>query len=268
MRKIYFSLIVLFGILLCIPGKSAAQKNNSLLFPVGGGPISDTLMRTFLAQSPIENPRVLLIPYAYDRPKNQDNLKQTITRFRDQFTGLGVGDFQVLDLSSAAGALQQIRSADVIWISGGFQSTLRNHLNKCSPELILAIIAQYETGKAILGGTSAGAAIMSDTMINGGGGHTAKNPGDVQIRQGAGFWPEVIIDQHFTQRNRLWRLQNALARYPNKIGLGIDESTAAQFKNKKAFTVVGEGNITVIRVQGDQQEITILQPGDVYTMPD
>ena len=250
------------------PGEGPGPAAPTVLFPVGGGTTHDELLQTFLDQSPVENPSVLLIPYAYDRPANQDDMQGSITRFRDQFTALGIQDFQVLDLTTPAGALQQIRSADVIWISGGFQGTLRNRLNECSPELIPAIKAQYETGKAILGGTSAGAAIMTETMINGGGGHTADNPGDVQIQDGAGFWPEVIIDQHFTQRNRMWRLENAISRYPDLIGIGLDESTAALYKDQKTFTVVGVGTITVLRIINNQQEITILQPGDVYTMPD
>lgn len=244
------------------------MQPRTVLFPVGGGVIPDALMQQFLDESPVKKPHVLLIPYAYDRPKNQDDMQEQIVRFRNQFSSLGAKDIEVLNLSTAAGALEQIRRADVIWISGGFQGTLRNHLNETSSELIPAIKAQYDTGKAILGGTSAGAGIVSKTMINGSGGHTAKHPGDVQIQAGAGFWPEVIIDQHFTQRNRMWRLENAVSRYPDLIGLGLDEGTAALFINKKAFTVVGSGNITVIQVKNSQQEVTILKPGDVFNMPD
>lgn len=239
----------------------------TVLFPVGGGTISDATMTTFLAESPLQQPRVLIIPHAYDRPTTQNSLQSQITRFTNQFSVLGIQNIEVLDLSSPQGALTQINRADVIWMSGGYQNTLRDRLNATSTQLIPAIKNRYNSGQAIVGGTSAGAAIVSEVMINGDGGNSATSPGNVQIQVGAGLWPEVIVDQHFTQRTRMWRLENAISRNPTLIGIGIDEETGALLKNKTQFTVVGPGTITVLRQIGSQQQATVLNTGDVYQIP-
>lgn len=74
----------------------------------------------------------------------------------------------------------------------------------------------------VLAGTSAGAALMSRVMIAGDG----AGMDTVRFSQGLGFWSEVIVDQHFSERNRSRRLQHALAHYPELMGVGVDEDTA------------------------------------------
>ena len=69
--------------------------------------------------------------------------------------------------------------------------------------------------------------------------------GAVEIAPGMDFVGEVIIDTHFSQRGRHGRLLTAIAHYPQLLGLGIDERTAAVFRNG-GFKVVGEGSVTVV----------------------
>ena len=90
----------------------------------------------------------------------------------------------------------------------------------------------------MVGGTSAGAAIMSDLMITGGAEKATTGTG-------LGFLAGVIVDQHFTQRKRLKRLAALVDEHPEFPGLGIDEGTAIVTKDGRFFKVMGEGTVTL-----------------------
>jgi len=97
----------------------------------------------------------------------------------------------------------------------------------------------------VLGGTSAGASMMSSTMIVGGMPETTLRLGIVELGPGMEFIPGVLIDQHFEERGRLRRLLSAVAQHPHQLGLGIDEDTALVVSEGQ-FEVIGEGTVTVI----------------------
>jgi cyanophycinase len=98
------------------------------------------------------------------------------------------------------------------------------------------LMALWNRG-GVVGGTSAGAAILSQRMIAGG------NP---LPRLGVGFefLPDAVIDQHFSQRNRLPRLRSAIASGPPLFGVGIDEGTALIVEGRR-IEVIGESNVTI-----------------------
>jgi cyanophycinase len=61
-----------------------------------------------------------------------------------------------------------------------------------------------------------------------------------------GIFPELLVDQHFHNRNRMARLMSAIAAHPDKLGIGIDEDTCAAFEGNGTFEVLGKGTITII----------------------
>ena len=87
------------------------------------------------------------------------------------------------------------------------------------------IRARYRAG-AIVGGTSAGAAVISEAMITGDADLQSLTARKTVIAKGLGLWPEVIVDQHFLKRQRDNRLISAVIDHPTLVGVGIDESTA------------------------------------------
>src|SRR5262249_56303382 len=90
-------------------------------------------------------------------------------------------------------------------------------------------------GGGAVGGTGAGAAIMSSLMIAGG-------TQEAEIGTGFGLLGGVVIDMHFANRDRLHRLLGVLARHPECTGVGIDEETALVVRGDTA-TVEGNGNV-------------------------
>ena len=107
-------------------------------------------------------------------------------------------------------------------------------------------------GTLVLAGTSAGAAVMGEKMISGGSSGESPNRSLVDLMDGLGVIPELLVDQHFHNRNRMARLMSAIAANPDKLGIGIDEDTCAAFKEDGIFEVIGKGSITII----DARELT------------
>lgn len=138
--------------------------------------------------------------------------------------------------------LEKVKGASGIFFTGGDQSRIVDFI-KGTP-LDDAIHQRHREG-AVIGGTSAGAAMMPDEMIVGGASVSNPSVDAVEMGPGMGFLPGIVVDQHFAQRGRLGRLLAALVLQPAVIGLGIDENTAIIVTGDE-FSVVGAGTITVV----------------------
>ena len=163
------------------------------------------------------------------------------------FERLGAEDVRALDTqerrdSEAPSAVEAIEQATGVYFTGGDQARIISAI-KDTP-LDEAIHRRYREG-IIVGGTSAGAAMMPDIMIIEGDSETNPRFNVVDMGPGMGFLPGVVIDQHFSQRGRLGRLISALAQQPAVLGFGIDENTAMIVSDNK-FEVIGQGIITVV----------------------
>ncbi len=161
----------------------------------------------------------------------------------------------------------KVRSAAVIWFTGGDQvRTLEALSFGNNPSPLLQAVRQRLTEGAVVGGSSAGAAIQSQPMIVRGHGLTvltdpvrlftpaAPDNGGLMMAPGAGFFPFGIVDQHFDYQARLGRLFRALESrrmsHDPRPGFGIDENTVLKvdFATRTA-EVVGEGSVTVMSLK-------------------
>ncbi len=110
-----------------------------------------------------------------------------------------------------------------------------------------AITAAHARGVAV-GGTSAGASIQSSHMVAFGPGGTTPKQRMTQLAAGLGLVRDVVIDQHFGQRNRYGRLLMLVAQSPGLLGIGVDEDTGAVITEEdgvQVLRVVGRGVVTV-----------------------
>ncbi|MDW4511075.1 cyanophycinase [Priestia megaterium] len=187
---------------------------------------------------------------------------------------------------------QKVKGLTGIWFVGGDQTlitgSLRNE-NGSDSKVLQAIWHTYKNG-AVLGGTSAGAAIMSNTMLAGGDSYgalsygftntyndmTQQEGGPAYLEKGLGFFQYGLVDQHFDNKARLGRLIATAYEKGNKnqLSYGIDEDTAMVVNNKaKQIEVVGRGGITLVdlaKVQGNDKFpsdyknilISCITPGD------
>jgi cyanophycinase len=154
-------------------------------------------------------------------------------------------------------------SATGIWFSGGDQNRIMTVLQG-SP-VAAAIRRRYVAG-AVIGGTSAGAAVMTTPMITGNerrpGGErpdTSQNwitiaADNVVTADGLGLLENAIVDQHFLRRRRHNRLMSLVLEHPDHIGVGIDESTALVVDSTGAWSVIGRSSVIVYDAR--QGEVT------------
>jgi cyanophycinase len=124
-----------------------------------------------------------------------------------------------------------LRQATGVWISGGDQSRLTALYGGTRVERELAKVLRRG---GVVGGTSAGASVVSAVMMAGEG----------KTGQGFGLLADAIVDQHFSNRHRLPRLLGILKTHPGQLGIGIDEQTAVVIRGKEV-TVLGNATVTV-----------------------
>jgi len=143
--------------------------------------------------------------------------------------------------------VEQVRAARGIFLGGGDQVKLVSALS--GTPLEEAIRDAYMDG-AIICGTSAGAAALTKTTLAGNEVDDEGKLVEQYIGPGLGLLGyHTLVDTHFTQRRRLYRLFVAIAEFPALMGLGIDEDTALIVK-REIGTVVGKGGVTFVDGSG------------------
>jgi cyanophycinase len=228
-----------------------ADRPRGSLVIVGGGERSEAMMRRFVDLAGGRGARIAVVPNASSEPE------ETGRALVAELDSLGARAF-VYFLDHAAATAQasarRLDSATGIWFSGGDQIFVTQAL--AGTPVLRAMQRRYREG-AVIGGTSAGAAIMSDSMITGNQtppGDTTGYYGDeypaiarrrVEIVPGLGFLPQAIVDQHFIRRERHNRLISAVLERPSLLGVGIDESTALEVGPDGRWRVLGESAVVV-----------------------
>jgi len=142
---------------------------------------------------------------------------------------------------------EKVRTADGIFLGGGDQVQLVATIG--GSKVGNAIREAYHRG-AIVCGTSAGAAALTETILAGGEPDESGTAIDMHIGPGLGLLGfHSMIDTHFAERRRLHRLFVAIAGNPELMGLGIDEDTALVVQGHLG-AVVGAGGVTFVDGRG------------------
>jgi cyanophycinase len=164
------------------------------------------------------------------------------------FADLGAGDSILLRPENRteaddAALAEELSAADAVFMTGGNQVKLSAIIT--GTRFGNAVRAAYDRG-ALVGGTSAGASVVSEHMVAFGSEGDTPRQGMTQTSAGLGLLPGVVVDQHFDQRSRYGRLLSLVARSPSLLGIGIDEDTAAVIQGGRFLEVVGRGCVFVV----------------------
>jgi len=210
------------------PDQPAASIAGTLVI-VGGGKMPDSVISAFVKAAGGAKAELVVIPTA-SVTADKDTAESTIALWQKR----GAGSVKVLHTRSRDKAndpdfVKPITKATAIWFGGGDQKRITDAYRGTLVEKEAHALLKRN---GVIGGTSAGAAIMSKLMITGG-------MVPAKLDEGFGFFPNAVVDQHFLKRNRLDRLLDVLHRNPAWFGLGIDESTAAIVQGKE-ITIVGD----------------------------
>lgn len=222
-----------------------SSSGKPTLFIIGGAEDrvgKAVVLRRFVRLAGGRRSRIVIIPTA---SSFQDEVVEAYT---EVFTRLGAQHISVVNPEDrqeahdpqATGLIDQ---ATGIFMSGGSQLKLSQRLP--GTPLGDAIHRAHDRG-AVVGGTSAGASIMSQFMISMGDEGITPRQRNSQLSAGLGLIEGVIIDQHFGQRARYGRLMSMVAGSPHLIGIGIDEDTAIEVVDRSTFTVHGRGAVFVL----------------------
>ena len=168
--------------------------------------------------------------------------------YQSVFSELGVGDCQPIpipdrDAADSSTVTDLILQADGIFISGGDQRRLMELI--WETEAFRALHAAFHLRGCCVGGTSAGAAVLSRNMLVQGEATMLPEKEVAELDIGLGFVARAIVDQHFSERGRLGRLLSALAQRPQMLGVGVDEDTALVIERGLGIEVIGRGAVTI-----------------------
>ena len=224
---------------------------------VGGGGLPDAVRDRFLERAGGKDARLVIIPTASNKADTPQLLK-TPAYFRA--AGVAV---TVLHARSRAEAddpafVKPLTEATAVWLTGGIQSRLIDTYRGTAVERELQNLLARG---GVIGGTSAGAAVMTQVMIL--GSQTTAGKMTAVVGTGFGFLKGVVVDQHFLTRHRLERLLGVLAQHPQYPGLGIDEQTAIVVHGA-ALTVLGNSTVSVCLppLAGQAPPVRVLKAGE------
>lgn len=189
------------------------------------------------------------------------------TAYQKVFRRLGVHKLGFIPIQNRLEAheahyITRVKEAGVIFFSGGDQFRLSTILG--GTPIIDTIKDRYQKeNDFIVAGTSAGAMVMSSTMIASGGLTEALIYRDLITSAGFGLLGCCIIDTHFIKRGRFGRLAHAIIMNPGKVGIGLGENTALIIKNGSDAQCRGTGMVVIIdgREVG-QTNISTVNPGE------
>ena len=210
-----------------------------------GGAEDKTGCGEILKQAPrmmSEEETLIILTTATEQPE------QAGENYRQVFQDLGIGHIQILNINTRenanqAGYCRHIKNARCVFITGGDQLRITSILGGTA--VCRELKNLYKNGGVIMG-TSAGASVMSSTMIVEGADNQPAKKCTLKMAPGLGLIGGVIIDQHFDQRGRFGRLLCGVAENPGVLGIGIDENTAVILYPDMHFEVIGANAVTLI----------------------
>lgn len=227
------------GKLIPIGGNEARKQDDSddLAFD-----LDNSVLKEIIGEINNPQPIIEVLPLASKQPWEMEK------KYRDVFGRLGIdiGVILVNDKRELENddIINRITRADCVFITGGDQTRLKDMLSGTS--LLNILKERYTNENFVLAGTSAGAMIMSEYMIDTGESEEALKKGNIKLSEGLEFLPGTIIDTHFLHRGRISRLTEALLIRSDCTGMGICEDTALVITNGEEIRTLGSGSVTII----------------------
>jgi len=240
-----------------MPSKIPNGESRGWIVPIGGAENKENdrhILERFIKVSGGSQADIVVIPTA-------SRMNETGPRYEKLFQELGAARVTVMDFDTRrdcqeAGRLARIEEASGIFFTGGNQLRLTTLLGGTP---VVKLIRARNAHGVTVGGTSAGASILSEHMIAFGDEGSSVISGSVRLAPGLGLTNRFIIDQHFRQRDRMGRLITALAYNPFAIGIGLDEDTAAFIGPDENVEVEGSGGVTIV----DAADVSFSSASDV-----
>jgi cyanophycinase len=235
--------------------RPAPATARGVIMPIGGAEdkLDDkVILSEFVNLAGGDAARIAIVPTA-------SSIEAAGLRYKALFLGMGVESAEVVYIGSREDAnggesLELIENATGIFLTGGNQMRLSAIIGGTRFE---QLVRERNAAGVVVAGTSAGASILSAHMVALGSSGATPKLRMAQMFAGFGLISNVIIDQHFRQRDRIGRLLSLVASNPGLLGIGIDEDTAAVIEPDNTLRVVGRHSVTL--VDGSHMKSDIFQ---------
>ena len=207
----------------------ASPVSGSLVI-AGGGKVPDKVLEDFVVRAGGPNAHIAVVTTASETAESVDVEWRLAFWRKLRILELSVVHAPTREIADDPKFAQQFATVTGVWFIGGHQERLtRTYLGTRTEKAIKAVLKRG----GVVGGTSAGAAIMSQLIILGSHNNMAI------AGEGFGFLPGTLVDQHFLKRKREDRLKYLLQSYPRLVGFGIDENSVL-IVHGRTLTVQGE----------------------------
>ncbi len=255
-RTLIAAAFLLFG---CI-----AAFGQQRLVVIGGGAKPPEAMKKFVEWSGGAKANILVITWATaEEESGFEGTKKTL--LLENPGSVEHAPIRPIDAQKRAKLIEQLKAATGVYFGGGDQNRIMDVLK--DEELLTIMRAKYNAGTAF-GGTSAGAAVMSDPMMTGDADLKILDGAKVGVRKGLGLIKDVIFDQHFLVRQRHNRLLGLIMVNPKMIGIGIDEDTAVLIEDNRKLTVAGKSQVMFVFAKDGKRPFLLdfLRAGESYDL--
>lgn len=234
------------------------------LLVIGGGKRPPEAIKRFVEWSGGEKAKLLVITWATAQPDASfASFSKDLSAFKT--ASVEPSPTAPLDSEKRSKFVAQIKDATGIYFTGGDQNRIMDVLK--DEELLKMLRGKYAAGTPF-GGTSAGAAVMSDPMMTGDADLKILDGTKVGIRTGLGLIPNVIFDQHFLVRQRHNRLFGLIMVNSAMLGIGIDEDTSVLIEDNRNLQVVGATQVMFVNAKGKDGSMIVnfLKTGERFDL--
>src|SRR6478752_6941489 len=262
MRRLVIAFVFLTGVSLAAANEHGPDKGTLVI--VGGAMQDPAIVRRFIDLAGGPDAPIVIIPTASEDDEHYDNYWSGLKQWREagarNLTVLHTRDRKVAD---SAAFVKPIKTARGVFFGGGRQWRLADAYSGTQTQK--AVQGVLDRG-GVVGGSSAGAAILSSFMVRGDtktntimiGDHTA----------GMGFLKNAAVDIHVLRRNRQFDMLEVLEAHPELLGISIDEDTAIVVDGDR-FDVIGQSYALVYSnttVAGKNGRFYFMGAGDRFDM--
>lgn len=261
MRHIALALVLLFA------GSSASAQTTGpekgALVIVGGAMQDPAIVKRFIDLAGGPNAPIVIIPTAGDADE-YDQYWSGLKLWRENgATNLTVVHTRDRKVAESEAFVKPIRAARGVFLAGGRQWRLADsYLDTLTQKALADVLARG----GVLGGSSAGASMLSSFMVRGDTKSNEQMIGDHTV--GFGFLKNAAVDQHLLRRNRQFDMLEVIDQHPNLLGIGLDEDTAIVVEGDR-FDVIGRSYAVIYSntpVAGTTGRFFFMGAGDRFDM--
>jgi cyanophycinase len=260
MRRLICALVLLAGT--SLSAQTTGPEKGTLVI-VGGAMQDPAIVKRFIDLAGGPDAPIVIIPTAGDADE-YDQYWSGLKQWRDHgATNLTVVHTRDRKAADTEAFVTPIRAARGVFFAGGRQWRLADsYLDTLTHKVLGEVLARG----GVVGGSSAGASILSSFMVRGDTQSNEKMIGDHTV--GLGFLKNAAIDQHLLRRNRQFDMLEVIDKHSNLLGIGLDEDTAIVVEGER-FEVIGKSYVVIYSntpVAGASGRFYFMGAGDRFDM--